>query len=109
MDRRTAARRSLLVLGIAWAVLFSAFVAWFFANGRSFSNTWLLPFGCTAVGFGVHLIYFRREDSEFFSHARAQWGLETASQSPAAMVSYGILVVLLGSLFIYGGLQSIGR
>ena len=109
IDRRRLAQRTLFGLIGIWWVLFGALFAQTFPGGGKAPDWWHLPAGVLVFAFGLHLIAFRREDSELFSRGRARWGIETASQSPTMMVVYGIFCLALRVLFISAGVISLVR
>ncbi len=104
-DRRGLAGRSLLVLLAAWVLLIAILglttSATTGGTRHALPREWWVPLaGCLVLLFGLHLILFRREDAAFFREQREQWGLSGESQTPAVMVLFGIVCIILGLLFV---------
>jgi uncharacterized membrane protein HdeD (DUF308 family) len=104
-DREGLARRSLLALFVLWLLLIAILglttSTAASGPGRAPPQRWWVPLaGCLVLLFGLHLIYFRREDAAFFREQRERWGLSGESQTPAVMVLIGIVCIILGLLFV---------
>ena len=95
-----------MLIAVTWLSVFVCMGLLSYLSGYNPSSRWLVPFGVLAVATGLHLIYFRRENSEYFSRQRARWRLETVSQSPSLMIFYGLTFILIGLVFIYGGITA---
>ena len=103
MDRNRFARLSYWILTGIGVLLVAMLVAsqWpSIISGERPPTQWMLPIGCLTIIFGIHAIYFRREDSEWYSQVRARWGLDTFSSSPGCMVIYGLVAVIIGIVVV---------